>query len=395
MPSLEDTDPETVGAVQLIQDQWRTVQARRMREIRRRMKMASKIQGMWRLNKQKESQAKEEEEARLAKEEAEAEWADVILARAELKEAEASGNKKRIAKAMTDLARETREAEEAQENAEREMREAEEAKAAAVAAEARAAEARAAEEAALARGKPRRPRPVTPPRKPGQKVLSAKTRRAISGRPAKKMSSSRSRPLSSSPIAERESEAGSRPPDDIPEDILREQKLQGKKTFSASMFGANGGAEAKEKLEEEENQPDWWQSQAGAYSPTHHHPPPIRHPSSHLCRLLSIHRHATSLLRSLLLRLLFALRAHRRGEEDRLQLRRRRASTHPRARVGREGVHCAEGGHAGQRPGGATLRDGGAEVLGELQLHPDEGLARAGSFGWRCVAVKVTLVWPY
>jgi len=248
------------------------------------MKMASKIQVMWRLNKQREAQAKEEEEARLAQEEAEAEWADVIMARAELKEAEASGDVKRIAQAKEDLARETQEAEEAQENAERELREAEEAKAAAAAGEAAAAEARAAEAAALAKGKPRRPRPVTPPRKPGQKVLSAKTRRAISGRPAKKMSSSRSRPRSGVGAASTPgtSEAGSPrssppPPDvDIPEEIAIQQKLQQKKTFQSTMFGGGDGGFEKARLEEEENQPDWWQSEAGAFLPTVH---PSTHPA--------------------------------------------------------------------------------------------------------------------
>ena len=189
MPSLEDTDPELVGAASVIQDRWRAVQTKRVKEIRKRMRMASKIQGMWRLRMQKEQQAREEEEARIAAEEAEAEWADVVMAKAELAAAEESGDKARIAKAKTDLAREVAEAEEAQATAERERAEADQAKAAAEEAEKEAADAREAAAAALAKGKPRRPRPVTPPRKPGQKVLSAKTRRAISGRPAKKVSS--------------------------------------------------------------------------------------------------------------------------------------------------------------------------------------------------------------
>ena len=184
MPSLEDTDPVMLSAACLIQDRWRAVQARRLRELKKRMKMAVKIQSMWRLTKQREQQAKEEEEARLAAEEAEAEWQDVVMAKAELEAAEKSGDQARIAKAKTNLAREIAEAEEAQANAEREQAEAEAAKVAAQEAEAEAAAARKAHEAGLAKGRPRRPRPVTPPRKPGQKVLSAKTRRAIDGKPA-------------------------------------------------------------------------------------------------------------------------------------------------------------------------------------------------------------------
>jgi chemotaxis protein histidine kinase CheA len=183
MPNLEDTDQEAIDAAALIQNRWRAVQSKRVQEIRKRMKMASKIQKRWRLTKQREQQAKEEEEARIAAEEAEAEWQDVVMARAELEAAEKSGDQTRIVKAKKDLAREIAEAEEAQANAERERAEAEEAKAAAEQAAAEAAAAREAEQEALAKGRSRRPRPVTPPRKPGQKVLSAKTRRAISGRP--------------------------------------------------------------------------------------------------------------------------------------------------------------------------------------------------------------------
>lgn len=183
MPSLEDTDPEVLDAVIVIQDRWRTVQLKRVEEIRRRMKMAVKIQAVWRLNKQRSQQAKEEEEARIAAEEAEAEWQDVVMAKHELQAAEQSGDTARIKKAKEDLQREIAEAEEAQANAEKERAEAEEAKLAAEEAAAAEAAIRKAEELYFAKGKRGRPRPATPPRKPGQKILSVKTRRAISGRP--------------------------------------------------------------------------------------------------------------------------------------------------------------------------------------------------------------------
>ena len=214
MPSLEDSDPETVKAAETIQDRWRLVQKKRLRMIRMRAKMAGRIQVAFRLSQQRKEEKKEEEEARLAAEQAEreaeearqaaeaadAEWADVRAARRELEAAEASGDAARIATAKAELERETKEAEEAQATAEREKAEMEEALAVAAREKAEAAEAKAAreatqnavamqaaaDEAKRAKPKPRRPRPKTPPLAPNQKVYSAKYQRAISGRPNQK-----------------------------------------------------------------------------------------------------------------------------------------------------------------------------------------------------------------
>lgn len=299
MPSLEDTDPEMVGAACLIQDRWRAVQARRLRELKRRMKMAVKIQSMWRLTKQREQQAKEEEEARLAAEEAEAEWEDVVMAKAELEAAEKSGDQARITKAKANLAREIAEAEEAQVNAEREHAEAEAAKAAAKEAEAEAAAARKAHAGALAKGRPRRPRPVTPPRKPGQRVLSAKTRRAISGKPAPSSRSKRAKSPRSprSHMASPTAASGEAPAPEpgaavlsgwsrrvclaltpcafemsvemqVPEDVAIQQKLAGRRgALGAALFGSDDDQAVRQMQQELENQPDWWQSEDGKSCP--------------------------------------------------------------------------------------------------------------------------------
>ena len=51
---------------------------------------------------------------------------------------------------------------------------------------------------------------------------------------------------------------------EVPDDVAIQQKLAGKKTFSGSLFASADDQAAKQLREEAENQPDWWQSEAGA-----------------------------------------------------------------------------------------------------------------------------------
>ena len=50
---------------------------------------------------------------------------------------------------------------------------------------------------------------------------------------------------------------------ELPEDVAIQQKLAGKKTFSAALFKSSDDEAAEQLRQEVENQPDWWNSDDG------------------------------------------------------------------------------------------------------------------------------------